>query len=63
MFISRGGFLGSLFKLSDVYVIGHVTAHGLSCRYLLRAVKPLRFFLIELYMYYFPLAYLAPNSV
>ena len=31
--VSRGGYLGSLFELSDVHVIGHVTARGPSCRY------------------------------
>src|ERR1700722_7256262 len=29
-----GGYLGSLFKLSDVHVIDYVIARGLSCRYL-----------------------------
>ena len=46
-----GGTWGSLFELGDVHVMGHVTARGPSCRYLLRAVKPLSFFLIEHHIY------------
>ena len=51
--VGRGGYLGSLFDLSDVHVIDHVTARGPSCRYLLGAFEPLRFFLIEYHMYHF----------
>ena len=51
--VGRGGTWGSLFDLSDVHVMGHVTARGPSCRCLLRAVEPLRFFLIEHHMYHF----------
>ena len=45
--------MGSLFELSDVHVMGHVTARGPSCRYLPGALEPLRFFLIEYYIYHF----------
>jgi len=47
------GYLGSLFKPSDIYIIYYVTARGPFYRYLLRAIKPLRLFLIEYYIYYF----------
>jgi len=30
----QSGYLGSLFDLSDVHVMGHVTARGPLCRYL-----------------------------
>ena len=36
-----GGDLGSLFEIGDVHVIGHVTARGPSCRYLLGLQSPL----------------------
>ena len=44
----RGGYLGSLFELSD---LSRDSARA-SCRYLLGAFEPLRFFLIEYYMYH-----------
>ena len=44
--------MGSLFELSDVHVMDHVTVRGPLCRYLLGALKPLRFFDIEYFMYH-----------
>ena len=48
--VSRG-YLSNLLKLGDVYVTGHVTARGPPYRYLLRAIEPLSFFLIESHLY------------
>ena len=52
--VSRG-YLSNLLKLGDVYVTGHVTGHvtarGPPYRYLLRAIEPLSFFLIESHLY------------